>query len=190
MKTTRAILYRMGLPWRMTVTVGPITVGAFMGLVRAVAHKASEVRTLARRDITGEDLIRAFREPEFLAFADAVVKGRPSEFFGAWLSTRNLLALMDASARVNDWRRILSCLNLSGEKPKRRGSLMGDIQIICRMFPGLDPMSVEDWPMEKFLTFCESLNLMQQGDDPTADPECRPTAMQGLAGLPGLGIVH
>jgi len=188
MRSVRVRLWRWRPPFCRTVAVRPITVRGFLDLVRVAARRAAEVRTLAGKDITGEDIIRAMREPEFLAFADAVTRagsaGSPEAgFLGRWLSHWNVAALLRASAAVNDWPRFLGCLNLTGKR-NRGGSLIGDVQAICRLFPGLDPMRMQDeWAMEDFLNFCDALNVREA-------PTERDDDMATLAMMPGIEVVQ
>lgn len=182
MKTVQVCL-RRGPIWKR-VAVGQITVAGFLELLRLLVSKSSEVRLQADRDITAEDLIRALREPEFNALADSVVKGQPAGFFSRWLSLRNVRALYEASGRVNNWGRIFSCVDWTAKK-KRRGSLVGDVQTICRIFPGLDPMTVQnEWPMEDFLTFVDAMNLE------AADSEPEPMSVMAMASLSGAEVIH
>lgn len=185
MRTVGVRLWRAAPPFTKRVTVGQITVAGFLELLRLLVGKAAEVRTLAGRDVSPEELIRELREPEFNALADSVCRGEEAGFFSRWLSLRNVRAIYLASFKVNNWTRIFSCVDWSGQKKRRKGSLVGDIQAMCMMFPGLDPMTVQnEWPMEDFLAFIDAMNLTIEQDEP------EPMPIQALGMIPGVGIVH
>lgn len=150
-----------------------------------MATKASEVRLKMGHDITAQDWMRELREPEFNGLADAVCKDERQGFFDGWLSLRNVTAIYLASCKVNDWKKIFGCLNFGTGNKKRRGSLTGDIQIICRNFPGLDPMRIQDeWPMERLLDFIDAMNLAIAEDEP------EPMSAIALGMIPGIEVIH
>jgi len=185
MKTVQVRLWKPLPPFSKSVTVGQITVAGFLELLRLLVTKASTVRVHAGRDVTPEELIRELREPEFNALADSVCKGQEAGFFSKWLSLRNVRTLYLASFKVNNWQRIFACVDWSAAKKKRKGSLIGDIQALCLVFHGLDPMTIQnEWPMEDFLAFVDAMNLSVQEDEP------EPMPLEALGMIPGVGIVH
>lgn len=185
MKTVTVRLWRPLPPFVRSVTVGQITVAGFLELLRLLVTKASSVRVQAGRDVSPEELIRELREPEFNALADAVCKGQEAGFFSRWLSLRNVRAIYLASFKVNDWTRIFSCVDWTAKKKKRKGSLIGDIQAMCLMFPGMDPMVVQnEWPMEDFLSFVDAMNLQISEDEP------EPMPTDALLAIRGVEVVH
>lgn len=184
MKTVCVRLYRPTPPFMKSVMVGQITVAGFMELLRILVGKAAGVRLRADRDVSAEDLILELREPEFNALADSVCKGEEAGFFSRWLSLRNVRTIYLASFRVNNWTRIFSCVDWSGgQRKKRKGSLISDIQVISQIFH-IDPMAIQnEWPMEDFMTFVEAMNLQ-------VDDEMEPTPVEVLELIPGVGVVH
>lgn len=156
-----------------------------MEVLRLMASKASEVRLKMGHEITSQDWMRELREPEFNGLADAICKGERQGFFDGWLSLRNVTAIYLASCKVNDWKKIFGCLNFDIARKRRKGSLMGDIQIICHNFPGLDPMTIQDeWPMERLLDFIEAMNLA------SAEEEPEPMSITALGMIPGIEVIH
>ena len=184
MKTVRVRLWKPLPPFSKSVTVGQITVAGFLELLRLLVTKAAAVRVAAGRDLSPEELIRELREPEFNALADSVCKGQEVGFFSGWLSLRNVRALYAASFKVNNWQRIFSCVDWTGTKKKRKGSLVGDIQAMCLIFRGLDPMVIQnEWPMEDFLSFIDAMNLQVEEEE-------QPMSAQMLGMIPGVEIIH
>lgn len=184
MKSVQVRLFRPLPPFVKRVTVGQITVAGFLELLRLLIGKASEVRLQAGVALSPEDLIRELREPEFNALADSVCQDEHAGFFSSWLSLRNVRTIYLASFKVNNWPRIFSCVDWTATKKKRRGSLMSDIQVVCQIFPGLDPMTVQnDWPMEDFLSFVDAMNL-QAAEEPD------PMPLEMLHRIPGIEVIH
>lgn len=182
MKTVQVRLFRPLPPFLKRVTVGQITVAGFLELLRLLVGKASEVRLNVGRELSAEELIRELREPEFNALADSVCKGEQAGFFSGWLSLRNVRSIYLASFKVNNWERIFSCVDWTAKK-KRRGSVLGDIQIISRLYQ-VDPFVIEnDWPMEYFLSFVDAMNLQ-------VEDEQAPTPVEVLGMIPGVGVIH
>lgn len=190
MKRAPVRLFRLRPPFSRRVVVGQITVGKFIELVRLVANTAATLRIAADKDITGEDLIRALREPELCAIADAVCLDQEPEFLLRWMSLGNVRKILFASTRTNRWERLAECINLSGGAPTRKGSIVTDITALCRIFPGLTPPMVRDWPMEEFLDVCEALNMASASDDPTEDDTARPAPLGAFSNIRGVEIVH
>ncbi len=182
MKTVGVRLWRAYPPFSKRVMVGQITVSGFMELLRLLVSKAASVRMEAGADVMPYDLIKAMREPEFNALADAVCKGEEAGFFERWLSLRNVKSVYLASFRVNDWARIFSCVDWTASKKKRRGSLVGDIQIISQLYH-IDPMAIHLWPMEDFLAFVDAMNLAVE-----EVAEVTPVEVLGL--IPGVQVIH
>lgn len=183
MKTVRIHLWRRLPPFRRRVTVGQITVAGFLELIRLLVSHSAAVHRRIGHEVTADELLRELREPEFNALADAVCKGEDPGFFSGWLSLRNVRALYDASFMVNNWRRIFGCVDWSGQKKKRKGSILSDIQVVSRVY-GIDPYSIEQWPMEYFLGFIEEMNLTMQPEPLEATP------VDVLGMIPGVGVVH
>lgn len=191
MKTATVKLFRAIPPWIKRVVIGQVSVGGFVEIARAAANKTAELKVATVADITGEQIIRSLREPEFCLFADCVTVGARPGYFSSWMSLRNFRAIMDASALTNDWPRLMAILNFDGKTPHKRGGIMSDLQAIARMFPGLDPMTImREWAMEDFLSFCDSLNLQATSEDPTEDPDVRPLSLSALTMVPGVEVVH
>lgn len=189
MRTTTLRLTRWWGPSK-TVAVGPITVNGYMALTHYAATRAAEVRLASPKDITGEDLIRALRLPDWCVFADLVCKGEPPGFFERWFTERNVRALLAASSVANEWDRIFACLNLDPAAPPRKGSLMDDVVAMCQRMPGQSITEVLAMPMEAFLDLVESLNREAYAMDPTSDPDAIPSEAVDLALVPGLMVVH
>jgi hypothetical protein len=184
------VLRRRWPPGRKTVRVHAITVAGFMALVQYAATRAAEVRYFASKDITGEDLVRALRLPDWSIFADLLTRGEEPGWFRRWFTLPNVRALLDASCRSNPWDRILGTLNLDPKAPPRKGSLMDDVVAVCKEVPGQSVTQVLEMPMASFLDLVESLNREALAMDPTADPDAVASEASDLASIPGLMVVH
>lgn len=188
MRTVQIRLLRFRPPWVRRVTVGQITVGGFMDLVRRVSLKVAEVRVQFDRDVSHDDILRSLREPELCAVADAVVTDQEPEFLRRWMSLRNVKAILYASTKTNNWERLAECVNL-GTAP-RKGSILTDLTALCRIFPGLTPPAIRQWPMEEFLDVCEALNMASAPSDPTLDDTVRPAPLSALSHMRGVETLH
>lgn len=183
-------LRRRWPPGTKSVSVGPITVAGFHTLVYHAGERSMEVRMLAGREITDVDLLRALRADDWALFADLICRDQEPGFFTKWLSLANVEALLRASEKANNWRRIFGCLNLDLKAPPRKGSLMDDVVAVCREIPGQSVNGLLQLPMESFMDMVETLNRDALAMDPTADPDALPSEGIDLAGIPGVTLVH
>lgn len=190
MKKATLRLRRWWPPGTKKVSVGPITVGGYMTLVQYAATRAAEVRLASTKDITGEDLIRALRNPDWVFFADLICLGEEPGFFERWITLENVRALLAASGQATNWSRVLGCLNLDPSTPPRKGSLMDDVVAVCKALPGNAVAEVLAMSMEGFLDVIETLNREAMAMDPTSDPDAMPSEAFDLASIPGVGVVQ
>lgn len=184
----RIRLYRSTPPWSKTVTVRQITVGGFLELARLLAHRSALLVLNSKRSITAADIISSVKKDDLAAFADLIVDGEVRMFWRRWATKRNNGMLMDVSGEVDDWPLMLKALNFDGKR-SRPGSLVSDIQQICRIFPGLDPLTIEkSWPMEYFLRFCEGLSDEARAVDPTVDTRAQASPAAAFMNIKGIGV--
>jgi hypothetical protein len=173
-------LWRLLPPFRKTLTVNRITVGGFLELIGVVRSRG--------------DFSKPMNEREWCAFADLVCEGQRRGFLSRWLggylmgplTGRNIRALDKASQEAEGsggWARILGCLK-PADNAEDRGGIAADVVSIAKM-NNLDWRKVRDeWTMQDYLTYCETLNRMSE--------EAKPRVMTaGILGtIPGIGIVH
>jgi len=193
--TRKTVLLRL-LPfpsWKR-VTVARITVRGFRaGLKIALSRVLDWSATLPGKP-TPDAALESLGDPVTVAaLADLVCPGERPGFFRRWHSQKNAVRLMRAIREAEGdggWTRILALIDWTGEKVKRGGGLVADIAALCRIYPGLTPLDVLGMTMQDFLDTCDCITLATKAandaellDDPTMDPEAKPTPLgQGEPG--------
>lgn len=199
-RTARFRLWRLSPPFCKTVEVQRITVGGFLELVRAVAPRVAGKMVAAGGAISDTEFIRSAADASMLsAAADLLCRDQSPRFLHRWLdgrlngafAYRNTAAFLRACREAEgsgQWTRFLGCLNRTPEKGERKakgGGLMADVMVMSGMI-GTDPMTILGWPLQDFLTLCDSINLVAQETrpyDPTADPDAEPASADALYGM-------
>lgn len=199
MHTKRVTLFRL-LPfpsWKR-VTVARITVRGFREAMKIGVARLLEFSAALPDKPTDEAALQSLGDPATVAaLADLVCLGPRARFFRRWHSQRNAVRLMRASREVEGdggWTRILALIDWTGEKVKSGGGLNVDIAAICKLY-GKTPPEVLGWTMQDFLDTCDCITSAAQAaevealrDDPTMDPNAKPTPLS--AGRIGLGKAY
>lgn len=198
MRTKRVTLWRLlPFPGFKRVTVAPITVRGFREAMRIGLARLLEFAAECDGKPTAEQAETALGDPATVAgLADLICRQERPGFFRRWHSHANVVRLMGASWEVeNDpgWKRILGLIDLTGERVKRGGGLVCDIAAICRLY-SLSPPQVLEWTMQDFLDTADCVTTSARAaeeaellDDPTMDPEAKPTPLTNVP--PGRGKV-
>lgn len=195
MKTARVKLFRLTPPFLKTVTIGQITVGGFIDLVRMIIRRSAEIHLTLGQAVDETAFLAAGWSGEMSAFADSIAVNQPAGFLEDWCSgpcaKRNLAAFLAASRRAEGpggWTRIYGTINVPGtQRPERQGSIMGDVQAISQIFGGIDPTAVFSWPMQTFLDVCDGLNMQMKRAEDEAN---RPMSIAVLGTMPGVEVIH
>lgn len=165
------------------VTVEALTLGRFRTLITHAAKKMSMVAMKSDKPIGWDDWVRALVPGDYdVLYECACPEAPPRQFHPSPANTQTLL---NAIADTNDIPRLLSCINLNADRPRRNGSLDGDLIGICRMFPGLTPPEVKGWYMDDFLDVCDGVRVIaqaQSGIDLDA-AACHPSAAAKMQGV-------
>jgi len=178
--------------------VQQVTLGGFIEALRAAGAKVLAFRDQVRKGgpMSDTDVVMALAHPDVCAaLADVLCAERPRGWFRPWHSQANITRMLQATQGTTDWGRLVAQLDFSGKKRARKGgSLHGDAILLGRIL-GVNPAEIIDaWPMERFLDLCEAVMQDTEAardaevlDDPTMDPEAKPTPL--IAGL-GKAWVH
>lgn len=177
-----------------TVLVYQVTLGGFIEILRVAGQKVKEFQLQVRKggDITPTDVRLALAHPDVCAgVADALCPDQPRDWFRRWYSQPNVARMFEAARGTSDWSRLIAQLDFSGKKHTGKGSLESDAIMVARLL-NVNPREVlYEWPMEHFLDMCEALIRQKEAaqeaeflDDPTMDPEAKPTPI-----IPGCGKV-
>lgn len=182
------------------VLVHQVTLGGFIEVLRVAGHKVEEFQAIVRKGeyLVARDIWLALAHPEFCAgIADVLCPDRPRGWFRPWWSQANIARMIEAARATSDWGRLVEQLRLPGpgKKPSRKsGSLYADAILLGRIL-SVNPQEIIDaWPMERFLDLCdavirdtEAAKEEEMLEDPTMDPEAKPTPLTNV--LPGRGKV-
>jgi hypothetical protein len=172
MKTAEARLWRFLPPFTRTVTLRQITVQGFMDMVRGWILSGGKL------DIE-----------HFIARAVPFTSDLTKRRFLAWSSRRNAERMVEAATTIHNWRRLYSCLNLTG-KPKKGAGIWNDVITLARIW-STSPEAILSWPMEHFLDVVDSMaagiERERRAEDPTIDPQAEAVPAESL-GLPGMAI--
>ena len=199
MRAKRITLFRLlPFPSFKRVTVARITVRGFREAVKVGLARVLEWSTALPGKPTPEAAMESLGDPATVAaLADLVCVGEAPRFFRRWHSQKNAVRIMRASREVEGdggWTRILALIDWTGEKVKRGGGLVADIAALCGIYKNLTPLDVLDMAMQDLLDLCDCVTLSAKAaegaeflDDPTMDPEAKPTPLSGVP--PGRGKV-
>lgn len=182
------------------VLVYQVTLGGFIEALRVAGQYILKFRDEVRQggEISERDVRLALLHPEVCAaVADVLCPDQPRGWFRPWHSQKNVIRMLAAASQTSDWGRIVKELNFPGAKGtpakearrKRGGGLVGDALLLGRII-GVNPQEIIDaWPLERFLDLCEAVIKDTEAakeaellEDPTMDPEAKPTPL-----IPGLG---
>ena len=189
----RITLFRLlPFPWFRRVTVTRITVRGFQKAAAIGLSRLLEFGAQFDGKPTPEQAEFALGDPATVAqLADFICIGQARGFFRRWHTQRNLVRLMGASWEVeNDpgWRRMLALVDFTGERVKKGGGLVMDINALCKLY-GKTPPEILGWTMQDFLDTCDCVSAgakaaveAEMREDPTLDPNAEPTPLRGDLG--------
>jgi hypothetical protein len=176
------------------VTVARITVRGFREALRVGLARLLEWSAGQPGKPTPEAGLQCLGDPTTVAaLADLVCVAQRPRFFRRWHSQRNAVRLMRASREVegvdpDGWGRMLALIDWGGERVKKGGGLVSDIAAICRIY-GMTPVQVLDMPMQDFLDICDctagAAKAAEEAEileDPTMDPNAKPTPLTNVPG--------
>lgn len=172
------------------VLVYQVTLGGFQEALRVAGEYVLRFRDQVKKGaaLTERDNWLALSHPDVCAgVADVLCPDQPRDWYRPWHSHDNHFRMLDAARKTSDWSRLIAQLDFTGEKRKGRGkggSLYGDAILLGRVLM-VNPIEIIDvWPMERFLDTCEALIRNQEAaqeaeflDDPTMDPEAKPSPL-------------
>lgn len=177
-----------------TVVVYQVTLGGFIEALRVAGEQLMRFRVIVRKGgkLSLRDVKLALLHPAVcIAVADVLCPREPRGWYEPWHSEKNVARMLLGAQQTSDWGRLIGQLSLSGGKknPKRQGDLTTDAIALARLME-VNPMEViHGWPMERFLDLAdgmirerEAAAAAEYSDDPTMDPEAKPTPL-----IPGLG---
>jgi hypothetical protein len=170
-------------PLKHRVVVESFTLGRFRRLVAAAAEKMMQVAVRHDGPVGWADWQAAMTPEDYdVLFATACPEAQPRSFFP---SPRNTQALLLAVVDTNDVPRLMRSINLDPDRPRRSGSLDGDVVALCRRFSGLTPPVVFSWYMDEFLDACAGLNSLAEAESgiPFDGPACDPRTMAHMPGV-------
>lgn len=192
----RVVLFRLlPFPSFKRVTVGRITVRGFREAMKIGLARVLDWSAALPEKPTPDAALESLGDPATVAaLADLVCLAQPPRFFRRWHSQKNAVRLMRASREVEGdggWTRILALIDWSGEKVKRGGGLIVDISAVCKLY-NRTPIDVLNWSMQDFLDTCDCITSSAKAaedaemlEDPTMDPEAKPTPLSSVP--PGRG---
>jgi len=194
----RVVLFRLlPFPSFRRVTVARITVRGFREAMKIGIARVLEFSAGLPEALTPEAALESLGDPATIAaLADLVCTGQRPRFFRRWHSQKSAVRLMRASREVEGdggWTRILALIDWTGEKVKRGGGLVADIGNLCKLYR-TTPVEVLNMTMQDFLDTCDCVTSSAKAaeeaellDDPTMDPEAKPTPLTNVP--PGRGKV-
>lgn len=185
----------------IVVPVYQATLGGFIEALRVAGEYVLRFRQEVRKgqDLTAHDVVMALAHPVVCSgIADVLCPGMPRGWFEPWHSQKNIERMLDGARKTSDWGRLVAQLDFDGAAKragkgvgsrKKKGSLYGDAILLGRML-GVNPQEIiHAWPMEHFLDTVEAVlrekdaaNDAELEEDPTMDPDAKPTPL-----IPGLG---
>jgi hypothetical protein len=174
------------------VIVQQVTLGGFIEALRVAGTWVMKLRDQVKKgqDLTERDVMLFLLHPEVCkGVADVLCPEMPRGWYEDWHSEANVKRMLEAARKTSDWSRLLAQLDFSGNKRGGKGSLYGDAILLGRII-GVNPLEILDvWPMERFLDMVEGVIRDKEvaeeeelREDPTMDPEAKPTPL-----IPGLG---
>jgi len=198
MRARRVTLFRvLPFPSFKRVTVARITVRGFREAMKIGLARVLEFSARLSEAPTPEAALESLGDPATVAaLADLVCIGQRPRFFRRWHSQKNAVRLMRASQEVEGdggWTRILALIDWTGERVKRGGGLVADIGNLCKLYR-TTPVEIFNMTMQDFLDTCDCITMAAKAaeeaeflDDPTMDPEAKPTPLTNVP--PGRGKV-
>lgn len=190
-KPRRVTLRRSRPPFLKRVVVHPFTVAAFLRYNEVMA----EVAYLVKRTKMVEPNARTMRANltlvRRLQLADIACPEEPCLFFLGWDVGGNFDRVLDAvmDNAVNDWPAYRSVMSTEA-KPRKAGSVEGDIQKVCQFYPGKTPGDVLAWPMSVFVFTVRGIEKADEKYEPSSDQDAEPAPIDVLGRIPGVAVVH
>lgn len=198
MRAKRITLFRLlPFPSFKRVTVARITVRGFRDAMKIGLGRVLDWSAGLPDKPTPDAALESLGNPATVAaLVDLVCIGERPRFFRRWHSQKNAVRIMRASQEVEGdggWTRILALIDWTGDKVKRGGGLVADIASVCKFY-SMTPVVIFDTTMQDFLDTCDCITMAAKAaediellDDPTMDPEAKPTPLTNVP--PGRGKV-
>jgi len=174
------------------VTVYQVTLHGFTEALGVAAEYVLKFRDQVKKgaELQDTDVVMALAHPTVCnAVADVLCPDLPRGWYEPWHSKANVIRMLDAARKTSDGGRLVGELDFSGKKRAGKGSLYGDAILLGRILGVNAHEIIHEWPMEHFLDTCKAVIRSKEAaqeaefaDDPTMDPEAKPTPL-----IPGLG---